>query len=652
MPTSIYYCIFLIFLEILTVPNWTIIINFYKINTCYIKNGKQNEFCERCLAEGNSIDDEDKELLNLNGVSILQLEKSLERCEEFSELENDNLNCSFNSYELLYTLIEELIVNNAQNLVSYLHEFQNEITSTFEFDKYNSDNDMIFICDVIKTEVNKFVNSLSNSVTEDLHFLYNKLENNAADDRNSLKEELYRVFHPEEFIFKNTLTFEPLKEKWEIIRRQKNILQEFIKEGNALMYILKKIGYENQFYFPFFFIKNFVISDRNQNVYQWVYGIINRIKTELDNFLRYKNLLVSYINVYEIQMINTMIKNELDTISVMIRKVCCKLLKYLSQGMGGPIRGIVGMFIYIFKMMETKYKYNIDDDFFDCHPLINIKNIKTCFNELHMIEKGFLKNNETYFAQKIYSFFQIDIHDAKWKSLAKRFTNCEHLDKIMETLKKCATLIFIQKSIMKFHQLFNGMSMIIHGTVNFIRVIMKNSHLSPETVMVPSFIFTQFYNSLKIEINTQFQVLDIIQYEQRMALFGDEIIKQTTLLQRVLNLINLFEELSGEMINRRVTNVEAILEKKMESKLKAKSKIELEAEAEEVSTFSGSSTEMMKRTKKGKQEKREKQNVVKLFQQNLTMDEAINESTVLEMSKAITPKALYLLFYILNNLLL
>lgn len=595
----------------------------------HIEKETKTERCGRCSAENSYVEYDELLLNNTKGVPISELEKSIYTAYDQTVLsENTSNECPINGPNLLSSLVEHMIVRSVNDMLEVSIPFIEVHDKILLLTKISIEKRMKDLISEINKRETELLSLLEENSRKELQIIRTELETGAMQNRGYLETSLNRLEYLGTAYAKDESAVKQYMSHCNYIKNMTLELKNLLKDASELEQEIQLATTKHLNVLPF--IAGGVTFNGHQH-----YATLDDATRLLQRFI-YATLFINnkthvFVNTLKLENIYRNIKGTVQTLDATVRSCNFKLHKLLCASMKGPLRGILALFLYIFMTEETKNVY-FEDELSNIKHCSQNKHLLHCLSQLNKKERRILNNSKTYFINKMSSLFKINANDPIWKTLSKAVAHSTHFDQILTALNEFATVIFVRQKLLKYLSLLLFLKKQVDKIVNSNKNLLGNNDYSFFAVSVPKETFSCFHYSFLTEAKTCFEQLRMVQHREKMICWRRDAIKRGNTVQKVLEWIHLFDDITRKIWEVKIT--------KSEASISASSRLS-----------SNNSANMIKETKiteTADEIDLENPDDIKLFTETSETCDGVNNLGVSANLKHIQPQALCLLFYIIQ----
>lgn len=517
----------------------------------YRNYGEKTKRQKRILAEQNLDEDVDITLFNDEGKSIEKLEESLHHSHSILGPSGTILNRSEGGQAapaLLLFLIEKTIVNNVQDMPRLFFDYQCSVVNNIRSAKDSTTEKIKLVSERIKKTARSFIFYLDLETKNKLRLLYSRLKSHLLIDEIRLYNALHTLEYSTEGIPIDKNELKVLEQCWEKLKNQKPVLKSLIMDARQLLCVYQAAILNNFSWFPLSFILWDVHYEGDRSARELVVSVDTMMHHLITKDTLREAYTMYFVNTNKLSTVQGALANALIKLNELIQSNSSKLLKYLYHVEKGPLRAILALFQFILKREVTMHKNSFESEGLFGHlRFYNTGLNKYYLNLLHEEEKNLLEEREKEFKNIIYFFFKINMKNTRWNALNRRLAYSERLDIILKTLNEVVTLVFFKSYLGKLENLINELQDKIDDSIRRQRIASKCEQYTPTLVGVSHKFFLKIH-SLYFAGRLMFtNTMSIVRLRLDAIDYRIQMIKYVNTLNRILNLIRLFERMEGEM---------------------------------------------------------------------------------------------------------
>lgn len=473
----------------------------------YKKNENRKNNVERVLSQSYSCNIHDSDLVNEDGVTVAELERQLVSSCDLEE--GAYVDCRTNITKLLSELISTTILKDFETIVPLTFEYTAVVNkhvngeTIYIYSKFNSH------MKTIRKEINNVFASLNESTVQELRELHKQLNEESIFDTIYLRYTLSNLNYSSNFS-----AYSPLTNFFKSAPNIYKQLKRFAIEINRKAYFIRDFGIMNLDYYPVSFVTKYVnFRALRINLTSWdlIFVASESLRNLLHN-IRHDRIYVRHtISLSVFEDSKTIISNVLNIFNYYLKRNICLLLKYLQKETKGELKGVLALFLYIFKTKETSNRH-IHFDILQKYKHYEYmkRNVKILCDK----EKYFLKEAENAFTERMHSLFNIDLKKRNFFILSKQLSNSVHLKDILELFKDVVVLKLYRNIVWKFLHILEKIEKVFNKKKEKLRLQGDTSDAFPSEVRIPRSLKRYIKRIYETEQNTITQ-LTFIMLRQR-----------------------------------------------------------------------------------------------------------------------------------------
>lgn len=446
-------------------------------------------------------------LMNEDGISIIDIEKDFNN---LCELESVDAFCDLkkNGHLLLTTLIEEILVNDSDEVIKALNEFNRMIGEEIYQEATFLDRRIYALYNITKAKVSGFRHTLERDALLELCSLSTKTRLFQHYNIENLKYIFSKVRYLNRFHYDTISVY--LDDLTSLKRRLDYFMGEIFPKT---LNMIKVVTVDNNNVFPL----NFIIDTlRFPNIGNAMTGI-KRVQDNIFSslfFLMAQENSIHELNVNTLDSYLRSIDDHLSSMDTFITKNTFKLMKRLCKDLKGPLQSILALFLYIFKIAATNHVVTYNEEIYAHNFLQTRESLKENLRKIHELSKNLLTNKKQKFTERIYSLFKIDVTKPQFNILAQQLSKSENFKSIMKIMKQLVTAVFFKKRLSNENNILIEMIESKKKTKLYKKLISHNSPPLPKYYL-PAEVYNEFRQSFIKEIELSDYVLYI--YESKKS---------------------------------------------------------------------------------------------------------------------------------------